>query len=392
VNKRFPWRWLFVAIAALALTIVGGYYFPFLFPGKRRWDYLSLLVIPVSAGLISGVPVAIFAFISDRRNREREISERKQRDAKDASQRSERDEARAESRRDEALQGYFDRVEAILIDRQVLSLADSATRLGVEYKDSLVESARHVIRARTLALLRAFSRDAERKSAIIRFLADSGILEKLNLSLAKARLDDADLAVTYLSGVDFLEANLRSADLSYADLGCASLSAADLSHANLNHANLTKSDLVIALLCKASLIGADLSEANLRCANLDKADISGANLERAIITGASLREADFSFANLRSADIRGAELFRAKLVWSSLGRSLLNDADLRQADLRMAKLNEADVSGADLRGAKLWSADLSGLTWNSGTQWPDIGNLRGAKNIPSQLNRELGFR
>jgi hypothetical protein len=51
----------------------------------------------------------------------------------------------------------------------VISLAEAAKKLGPDYKDPLVESARDVIRAQTLAILRVFSADKEKKALLCVF-------------------------------------------------------------------------------------------------------------------------------------------------------------------------------------------------------------------------------
>jgi uncharacterized protein YjbI with pentapeptide repeats len=112
--------------------------------------------------------------------------------------------------------------------------------------------------------------------------------EKIDLSnvcliaadMKEARLDNAWLRSTILTGATLAGADLASADLSgavlkYAYLGKSEESGkerkqtnANLANANLANANLTDANLTDANLTDANLIGADLTRANLTGANL----------------------------------------------------------------------------------------------------------------------------
>jgi uncharacterized protein YjbI with pentapeptide repeats len=118
---------------------------------------------------------------------------------------------------------------------------------------------RALIRARTLAILEPL--DPWRKGAIMRFLSESGLLEKarpttINLrdpDFRRSDLKDLNLSNTDLQDVSFTEANLGSANLSEADLRGADLSYADLSRARLGSARLDEADLSAADLSYANL-------------------------------------------------------------------------------------------------------------------------------------------
>ena len=234
-----------------------------MFPGKGLWDYLEMLLVPV---LIFGLTVLL-----ERWNKNRDVV-----------QRNESERIRQEEAKDQALQLYFDRISSILIDKQVISLAEAAKKLGPDYKDPLVESARDVIRAQTLAILRVFSADKEKKSSVVRFLIESEILSSLTVSLSGADLSGADLSGAHLAG--------------------ANLTGADLSGDNLSYANLSYANLSGAKLFSANLSGAILSEAYLSGANLSFANLSEANFSRAneFAYGANLSDADLSWANLEN--------------------------------------------------------------------------------------------
>src|SRR5215208_7814656 len=96
---------------------------------------------------------------------------------------------------------------------------------------------RTLARARTLTVLGRL--DPSRKSAVMQFLAEADLVQRVDgkepiISLREADLSDATLFMPNLSG-----ANLRFAYLSDADLGDAYLSGADLRGANLRGANLS---------------------------------------------------------------------------------------------------------------------------------------------------------
>jgi hypothetical protein len=133
-----------------------------------------------------------------------------------------------------------------LLDKQVISLAEAAQKLGPDYKDPLVESARDVIRAQTLAILRVFSADIDKKGAVVRFLIETEILSSLSVSLSGADLCGAKLIAANLSGADLSGANLNEAKLNVAELSGANLSGAELIGANLSGANLDWAHLFMA--------------------------------------------------------------------------------------------------------------------------------------------------
>lgn len=276
------WKWGSWALLSVGLTALianRGWIVDALksrFPGKGLWDYLEILLVPVL--------IFVLTVLLDSRSKARDAIQKNEAEARELIQKNEAERIRQEENRDQALQLYFDRVSSILLDKQVISLAEAAKKLGPEYKDPLVESARDVIRAQTLAILRVFSADEEKKSSVVLFLIESEILASLTVSLRGAKLNGAKLFGAklngaYLSEVDLSMAELLFANLSGADLSGANLSGAILSWAKLNMADLLCADLNGANLRGADLFGADLSEADLRGAYLSEADLRGADLE-----------------------------------------------------------------------------------------------------------------
>jgi len=305
------WKPLAIGVLAFGLAIFSPWIKTLLkerFPGKTLWEYLDVFVVPILSGLF----IAVLVWYLERSAKDREAEERKW----------------------ETLERYFDKVSALLINKQVVSLARSAKHIGTNYKDPIVEAARDLIRARTLAVLRVFTNsngisapaDEDKKASVIRFLAESEVLSALKVSLAELNLS-----------------------------GC------DLNEANLSGANLRGANLSGAFLWRANLSGANLRGANLSGANLTLANLRGANL-----SGAFLWRANLSGANLSGANLSGAFLWRANLSW-------------------------ANLRGANLSGANLSGANLISVRWDDKTKWPDPDSFRNAKNIPLELKEQLGL-
>lgn len=118
-----------------------------------------------------------------------------------------------QNRQEEALQNYYDKVSALLVEKNLLAIVakvakgDTATLEEKELLDVSVD----VIRARTLTTLRKL--DSTRKTSLIRFLLEAEVISKLHLSLAKADLSHADLEAADLRDADLTKADLTGADL-----------------------------------------------------------------------------------------------------------------------------------------------------------------------------------
>jgi hypothetical protein len=233
------------------------------FGGKTLWDWLQLLIVPVVLSLIT----VVFAWQQDIRQDQIE-NKRAEAERELASERAQ----------DEALQAYLNQMSGLLLERD----------LRASEEDSEV---RTLARARTLTVLGRL--DPTRKSAVLQFLVEAELVQKVEgrgpiirlsgANLSGARLSDANLGdlssvslsrLKNLNGADLSNAYLRSAELRNADLSNAILNDAilnnfaDLSGAHLGEAHLSGADLSNATLVHANLKGADLSNADLRDANL----------------------------------------------------------------------------------------------------------------------------
>ena len=248
--------------------------------GKTVWDWFGLIGVPMTLAVLG------IWFQSQEQTRASRDAQQQRRLA-------------AEENKEETLQRYLDRVSQLLIEKDLIRQSNVQI-------NPIVDSASGVIRARTLSVLRSFTKDGERKGSVVLFLIETEVLHKLKVSLADSQLAGAKLAAADLSEADLAGADLTEAYLKYANLSKADLSKADLSEADLTGANLSEANLRGANLVGANLSGALLSGALLSRANLSRANLSGAHLMGTNLTFANLTEANLSGAKLRGADLREA--------------------------------------------------------------------------------------
>jgi hypothetical protein len=184
------------------------------FRGKTVWDWMALLIVPLVLVVIG----LLFTLLQDARQQDIE-DRRAQQAQKIENQRAKAERELAVQRaQDEALQAYLDQMGGLLLERD----------LRASEEDSEV---RTLARARTLTVLGRL--DPSRKTAVMQFLAEAKLLQKVEGRGAIITVSGADL-----SGANLTDAadDLRGADLSGADLSGANLSDAYLKNADLNHA------------------------------------------------------------------------------------------------------------------------------------------------------------
>lgn len=239
-------------------------------PGKTLWDWLDLLIIPVS---IAALGLCFQSLQQQRANAQASI-----------------DKAIAENNlREEAVQAYFDRLSELLINKKLTTLA---------FNDPTRITSLDVIRAKTLSILRRLGNDGERKGDILQFLFDAELLTSLKVNLV-----NADFSGAILIGVDLRGANLEGVVLDKADLRCANLEGSHLLGASLVGANLCtdpelSKDTLVAAQIKTNMRNTDLCGAVLCGARLMQVDLIYSNL-----LGANLRDADIRCANLRELKV-----------------------------------------------------------------------------------------
>ena len=309
-----------IGLGIFVALLVAGYfpkgYFISGFGGthnhKTLWDWLNL------AGVVA-VPLVLawFGFRLQLQQQKRNQDQAKlERDIAD------------ETRQEEILQNYFNRISELL-EKDLVAISIKGDDATSEEK-KLLRIFKPIIRAITLSTIRRL--DSQRNKTLTRFLCEADIIPNL-VSFSGADLNGANLSGANLVKVDLRSAELRGADLKGTNLGFANLEGANLQEANLGGEG-------ICSLYKANLKGAYLQEANLK--------------------GTDLQEANLEGANLHSANLEEASLIKAKLEGATLGNANLEGAYLHSANLCLA-----DLEGANLYGAYLTGADLTeaiGLT------------------------------
>ena len=191
--------------------------------------------------------------------------------------------------------------------------------------------------------------------------------------LERSDLHQADFTSALLDHAKLAGADLRGVLLQCPDLGatrleragsrslCPSAIGADFSKARLEDAKLSGTNLSGAVFAYARLEGADLTDATLV-----GVDFSNAKLDRAEMGGGiNAQGASFLLASLVGADLTGAKLLGADFTYSQMQGAVLNQArlegaKLRNVDLEGASLAEANLQGANLAGARIDGADLHG--------------------------------
>jgi len=253
-----------IGLGMLIAVVVAGYFpmaHPFSgFKSKTLWDWLSLAGVPLVLALFG------FRLQLQQQQQTKEQLETEQGIAE-------------QNRQEEALENYFDKVSALLVEKNLLAISAKGDTTTPEERE-LLDVSVDVIRARTLTTLRKL--DSSRKTSLIRFLLESEVITKLKLSLERADLEGADLSKGNLEGSNLSEANLKRAYLRKANLKGAYLEGVNLKEAYLVGANLEG----------AILDGSHMPEVNLSFANLEEASLWGAHLEGADLSGAILRSAD----------------------------------------------------------------------------------------------------
>lgn len=262
------------------------------FKGKTLWDWLSLAGVPLSlAGL--GFWLQIQQQKQNDLQKERELRQTKELAAVEREQTEklaaiEQDIAE-QNRQEEALQNYYDKVSALLVDKNLLAIAAKGDTATPEEKE-LLDVSVDVIRARTLTTLRRL--DSTRKTSLIRFLLEAEVITRLKVSLEEAELSHANLYGAKLFGVNLTAANLSCADLVNADVHSALLRDACMEGAELASADLKRADLTNTDLRRSQLFEADLTGAKLINADLTKADLTDALLRGTFLINTILSHAE----------------------------------------------------------------------------------------------------
>jgi uncharacterized protein YjbI with pentapeptide repeats len=315
--------------------------------GKTVWDWLGLLLVPLVLGLGAAALTAWFNAQQNARQQHIEVQRAK----------AER-KIQQQNAQDEALQAYLDQMGNLLLEKDLRGSKEQS-------------AVRTLARARTLTVLGRL--DASRKRAVVQFLAEAQLVQKVDES-GFISLEGKEPIIS-LSGADLSDAALDP-DPFFVDLTGANLSEANLSEAGLSWSTLRAANLFEANLAKADLHKADLSGGT----QLGNANLHGANLSGASLFGADLGAGEaWKGADLSDADLSGALLFDATLTGVDLSGADLSGAALDGADLLEPGFNKgADLSGADLSNATGWTEaqlsearSLKGATMPNGQKYED---------------------
>jgi uncharacterized protein YjbI with pentapeptide repeats len=255
-------------VVVIVLLAIGGASLGWTgFGDKTLWDWvqlLSALAIPVV------LAAAGFWFTVQQDQRQQQIEDQRAQQAqKIENQRANAERELAEQRaQDEALQAYLDQMGSLLLGEEKLRASEEGSEV------------RTLAWARTLTVLERLE-DPSRKLAIMRFLFQTELVQRVERSapligLSGANLNGLSLFNAPLSGAALSGADLNEADLRSADLNEAVLISTNLRGANLRGANLVEAMLSDANLSDADLRYADLSDAYLRYADLSKTNLRGA--------------------------------------------------------------------------------------------------------------------
>src|SRR5215217_7715573 len=214
--RLIPWQvlWAIRIGIILGLLVAIGYFYDL-----TLWDWLKLLIVPAV------IAAGGFWFNQQQQERQRQDDLSKQAIQREDDRLQQERELEIENQRaqDEALQAYLDQMGQLLLDKE------QPLRQSKEE-----DKGRTLARARTLTVLTRLEK-GERKESVVRFLFESGLINKDHVVLD---LRGADLNGATLSGADLSGADLSVAHMKGADLSMAILSGADLEDATLEDATL----------------------------------------------------------------------------------------------------------------------------------------------------------
>jgi len=318
VVAAYLWRWEWAGFAA---DPESGR------PSKTLWDWLQLFVIPL------GLAAVAFALNAAQSNREQ----------KRADQRAGVDrQIAADRRQEDALSAYLQQMSDLMLQRDLLSS---------ERKPAVVAVARTL----TLSVLPRL--DAPRKSVVLRFLAEGGLLKPvrkvgLDYKVGLVNMDGADLR-----GVAITNGRLEEADLSHSDLRGADFTGTELvnvsmSDADVRGANFSEGFQYASDFQNANLTGADFHHSLLRDVQMGGATLRGANFTDVDFSTESVRQIDFSGSDLSEASFRNAS------VKGNFGGAKLMDADFSRSIVAASSFSDSCISGARFFEALLKASDL----------------------------------
>jgi uncharacterized protein YjbI with pentapeptide repeats len=205
---------------------------------KTLWDWMELIFIPL-------VLFFIARYFS---NRETQRAEEQQK--------IERERA-IEHQQEEILQTYLDRMQHLILEKDLLTSKEGTPIANF---------------ARTLTLVTLERLAPEGKTLVLQFLDEARLIQQDTSGKRIISLCDANLGAVG-----------QPIGLAWADLQGADLRSADLRNARLDFPNFQNADLSICVLEGASLLYADLRGANLTTALLEGTNLYEAQFDRSTI-------------------------------------------------------------------------------------------------------------
>ncbi len=154
---------------------------------KTLWDWLELLIIPFCLLLLS----CLMTYTMDNLQK-KELNEQKE---------------------NELLKSYFSDMTSLMMNPIYKTLIETTL------SDNNANEIQQITSARTLVALDTVS--PERRSKIMNFLSDAGLID--NIPLKRANLTETNLKYLWLKNGNFHSANLNKADLTGANLKGAKL-------------------------------------------------------------------------------------------------------------------------------------------------------------------------
>jgi uncharacterized protein YjbI with pentapeptide repeats len=268
-------------------------------PAKTAWDWLQLFIVPLALAVIG----YFFNHAESVRDRHREDTRANQAQF-----------IADENRRDQVLQDYLVRMADLVLERRLR---------GRKYN----RDARGVARTLTLTALRRL--DGKRKGEVVRYLADSALIDGPGVPIVA--LTDADLRGAVLTG-----ARLGGVVFDAADLRGAKFDGTALSALRFEGARLARASFTGAVLEGVGFAAADLAHASFRGVRVDNARSYSGRIERVSFAGACLSGATFEGADVRQARFAHAEgvhvnFERARVTTSGLAGAKFTDSALGRA-------------------------------------------------------------
>ncbi len=212
--------------------------------GKTLWEWLDLLIIPSTIGIISWIY--------------------------------------KEAERDKAIIEQREKDQVTNIDSFFKILTELITKNNL-LKSNFDDPNRII--ARTRSILAFEDADSERKGQILQFIYESGLINSNPI----LNLNGVNLKKSNLNGII-----LRASEIKGAYFNNSSMKNSFLDNSNLTSCDFSNSDFTECSLIKTNLSYTNLSNANFKDLNLLSVNFEGANLSNADLRGCQLSKMQYN--------------------------------------------------------------------------------------------------